>query len=206
MDNYAANRMSRVIVGVAIVCLAVIGSLCGSVLVEASIDRVSRGDAEAVLHAFAGGGRVILNNNVTDAGAPADSDVRASIRPFSDTIFDGRHYCSEDWHVILIAHISGDSPSWSHQQAAAELDAITTQLSLDGASLSLERTALKRFLVPEPLGVAEAYYFQDGVILSPTGLTIGAHALEVTVFDGPEVIFEDQITFYVDAAGTGACL
>jgi hypothetical protein len=188
------------------IVMVVVFSLFGVVSANASTDRVSRGDAEAVLHVFGGGGRVILNKAVADTGAPADADVRAAIRPFSGTIFDGRHYCAEDWHVILIASISGDTPSWSRQEAQAELASIVTQFTLDGVGLSVGRTALKRFLVPELFDLAEAYYFQDGVVLPPTDLAVGEHTLEIAVLDGTEVIFEDQITFYVDAAGTGVCL
>jgi hypothetical protein len=113
---------------------------------DASATRVSRGDAEAVFHAFGGGGRVILNNNATDTGAPADSDVAAAIRPFSGTIFDGRHYCAEDWHVILIANISGDSPTWSLQEATEELDSIATQFTLDGSELSTSQNGHQAIL------------------------------------------------------------
>lgn len=205
MDTYATIRSSRPARWVAIVGVAVVFSLFNLASADASSDRVSRGDAEAVFHAFGGGGRVILNKNVTDTGAPADSDVRAAIRPFSGSIFDGRHYCAEDWHVILIANISGDTPSWSLQEARAELASIETQFTLDGSALATTSTALKRFLVPELLGVAEAYYFQDGVVMSPSDLAVGGHTLGVTVFDGPDVIVEDEITFYIDATDTGSC-
>lgn len=149
---------------------------------------------------------MILNRTPTDTGAPADSDIKAAIRPFSGTVFDDRHYCAEDWHVILIANISGDSPSWSLQQAREELDPTTTQFVLDGADLPTQRTALKRFLVPELLDVAEAYYYQQGAVLSPSELATGEHTLEVAVSKGVDRIFEDQIVFHIDAAGTGVCL
>jgi hypothetical protein len=206
MDTYAATRPSRSVMRVVIVGVAVIFSLFNIAPANASADRVSRGDAEAVFHAFGGGGRIILNKNVTDTGAPADSDVRAAIRPSSGTIFDGRHYCAEDWHVILAATASGDTPSWSLREARAELAFTVNQFTLDGSTLSTSRTALKRFLVPPLPEPAEAYYFQEGVIMSPSDLAVGEHILAITVYDGPTVIVEDEITFYIDAAGTGVCL
>ena len=55
-------------------------------------DRVSRGDAEAVLKA-AHAGVVIRGHAGVVRGAPADIDVRAAIFPYANSQWDGRHYC-----------------------------------------------------------------------------------------------------------------
>lgn len=65
-------------------------------------DRVSRGDGEAVLKA-SHGGVVVTNHAGAVRGAPADIDVRAAIRPYANSPWDGRHYCAEDWHVLVAA-------------------------------------------------------------------------------------------------------
>jgi hypothetical protein len=168
-------------------------------------DRVTQGDAQAVLNAFGGGGRVILNHERADLGAPADSEIQASIRPFSGTIFDGRHYCAEDWHVILLAEIFYGDKSITLQEARADLDQTTLEFVLDGNVLETERTAIKRFLDIEAFGFEEAYYFQEGVVLAPDELSVGSHTLSLTE-SGSFGTSTDEITFFIDASGTGACL
>jgi hypothetical protein len=41
--------------------------------------------------------------------------------------------------------------------------------------------------------------------MAPDGLAVGAHVLTLTETD-PTGTYSDGITFFVDAAGTGACL
>ncbi|HST84361.1 MAG TPA: hypothetical protein VLL08_21670 [Kineosporiaceae bacterium] len=187
-------------------------SLVGIAPAEASSDRVTHGDAQAVFQAFGNGGWAILNHHDVDfgdfaegLGAPADGEVKAAIRPFSGTLWDGRHFCAEDWHVILIAWIEGGDASFDMQDAKAIMNPVTIEFVLDGASLPTERTAIKRFLAPERFDMAEAYYFQQGAVLSPSALAVGSHTLaetDTSIYG----TFTDQITFYIDAPGTGACL
>jgi hypothetical protein len=54
----------------------------------------------------------------------------------------------------------------------------------------------------QDMGITEAYFFQEGVILSPDDLAVGAHTLRVKASDG----FDAQVTFHIDAAGTGVCV
>ena len=88
--------------------------------------RINRGDAEAVLNAFGNGGWVILLHSGEAAeAAPADwFGSHGSIRPFQGSPWDGRHFCAEDWHVILMALIAGGDASYSHDQARADLDPV----------------------------------------------------------------------------------
>ena len=74
--------------------------------------RIKRGDAEAILNAFGAGGLVILRNRgETAEAAPVDFLVsNGSIRPYRDSPCDGRHFCAEDWHVILVGWVHGGGP------------------------------------------------------------------------------------------------
>jgi hypothetical protein len=65
-------------------------------------DRVSRGDAETIFKA-GHAGVVIMGHAGVVRGAPADIDLRAAIRPYADSEWDGRHLCAEDWHVLVAA-------------------------------------------------------------------------------------------------------
>jgi len=168
-------------------------------------DRVSQGDAEAVLHAFGTGGLAIIHHLPVGTGAPADSELRASIRPFSGSPWDGRHFCAEDWHVLLIAEIAGGDSSYHMQDAMAELNPGVVQLFLDGMSLPSTRTSIKRFLSPERFQLVNAFYFQQGAILAPSALTVGSHTAKYIATD-PTGIDSDQITFFVDAPNSGACV
>jgi hypothetical protein len=78
--------------------------------------------------------------------------------------------------------------------------------TLDGAPLATERTAIKRFLNPEQFGVEEMYYFQEGRIMSPADLSVGSHQLVVTVNEPGFPPEASEITFFIDAPGTGACI
>jgi hypothetical protein len=102
-------------------------------------DRVSRGNAEAVLNAGPSGGSAILNRSGgVLRGAPADNEVRAAIRPYEDSKWDGRHFCAEDWHLLVAGWFVGGDRSFTNQQARAELDATTIQLVLDGKELDTQ--------------------------------------------------------------------
>jgi hypothetical protein len=171
--------------------------------------RIKRGDAQAVLNAFGTGGRVILRKRGETAEAsPADFfGSHGSIRPFRGSPWDGRHFCAEDWHVILIAFIDGGDSSFGHQQAEAALDPVTISFTLDGAPLDTTRTPIKPFHDAQAFDLERAWYFQEGRIMSPDDLSVGQHELSVRFTDPSSGLDEtDGITFFIDAAGTGACL
>ena len=169
--------------------------------------RITRGDVEAVLNAFGGGGRAVLLHSKTAEGAPADFfGTHGSIRPFAGSPWDGAHFCAEDWHVILMADFEGGDGSFKHADAEHIMDGLDVSFTLDGAPLPTTRTAIKRFLNPDQFGLQVAYYFQQGQIMSPADLSIGSHRLEVTIVDATgQQSFQDGITFFIDAPGTGAC-
>jgi hypothetical protein len=171
--------------------------------------RITRGDAQAVLNAFGTGGRVILRRSGgTSEAAPADFfGNHGSIRPFRGSPWDGRHFCAEDWHVILVAFFDGGDASFGRQQARAVLDPVTISFTLDGAALATTRTPIKPFHDSQAFGLERAWYFQQGKIMSPDELSVGQHELAFRATDSTSGLDEsDGITFFIDAAGTGACL
>jgi hypothetical protein len=167
--------------------------------------RITRGDVEAVLQAFGGGGRAVLFHSKTAEGAPADFfGSHGSIRPFAGSPWDGAHFCAEDWHVILIGDIEGGDASFTHNDADGIMNGLDVSFTLDGTPLPATRTAVKRFLNPEQFGLQVAYYFQQGQIMSPADLSIGSHRLDVTIAGAPgQQSFQDGITFFIDASDTG---
>jgi len=169
--------------------------------------RITRGDAQAVLNAWGTGGLVILRRKgETAEAAPADfMGSHGSIRPFQGSPWDGRHFCAEDWHVIHVVWIDGGDASFDHQQAKAALDPVTISFTLDGAPLETTRTPIKPFNDAERFGLERAWHFQQGRVMAPDDLSVGQHELSVTYRD-PTGVADDGITFFIDAAGTGACM
>ena len=150
------------------------------------------------------------------------SEANAALRAFNDTSpaairlsSDGRHYCAEDWHTVVVTNWEGGDASFTKKDAAVILDAMYVRFDLwtppSGISpLFSERTSIKSVPDPSQLGVVNAYYFNQGRVLSPDELAVGEHGLGIEIYDisGPHPIlmFADSITFFIDAAGTGACL
>jgi hypothetical protein len=169
--------------------------------------RITEGDAHAILNAFGNGGRVILLRGGTAEGAPADFfGSHGSIRPFDG--WDNRHFCGQDWHVILIALFGGGDRNYTMQQFREEADRIVVRFVLDGQPLETVRTAYMHALPNEgpTFGFDEAYYFQQGRIMAPGDLSVGPHQLEETSAANGRVFEHHQIEFFIDAAGTGACI
>jgi hypothetical protein len=105
-----------------------------------------------------------------------------------------------------MADFEGGDGSFKHADAEHIMDGLDVSFTLDGAPLPTTRTAIKRFLNPDQFGLQVAYYFQQGQIMSPADLSIGSHRLEVTMVDASgQQSFQDGITFFIDAPGTGAC-
>ena len=163
--------------------------------------RVSKGDAEAVLQAFGGGGWAIQQHSKVLRGAPADglADSRVAIRPFD--AWDGRRFCELDWHVILIADIEPIDETSSRADATATIEQLAVSMTLDGTPLQLSRTTVKRFLNPERFGLQDAVFAQWGRVFSPDELTVGAHRLSLQF--GTETL--PEIEFFIDPAESGTC-
>lgn len=183
--------------------------LAAGVPAFAAPDRVTHGDAQAILQGYGTGGRALRSNGATVSGAPADFGGLATIRPFDPPGgANGRHFCAEDWHVIVLALIDGGDASYTHNAAQAFLSTVTLSFTLDGAPLSVTRTALKRYLDVQSVGVEEAYWLQEGVVLSPSALIVGEHELvvDVVIPGDPPITLSLEATFVIDAPGTGVCL
>ena len=168
-------------------------------------DRVSRGDVEAVFNAFTTGGWSVLLHGGVIKGAPADDlGSHGAIRPFAP--WRGRHFCADDWHVILIATIEGGDQSFKQQDAERLLDPTQITFTLDGVALSTTRTAVKRFLNPARFNFEVAYAFQEGRIMSPADLSVGQHTLTVVAAEPGQPVFDNTIQFSIDPSGTGECV
>jgi hypothetical protein len=182
----AARRWTLVAVVVLVAVPLLVGSPAG-----AASARITRSDAEAVFKA-------------ATRGVDLDPDVRVRILPLEDSVFDGRHYCVEDWHVIMVTWVEGGDASFTRQEAESRLNSVMISLVLNGLPLATTRTKVVRYLHPEPPAV-KAYAFSEGRIMAPTDLSVGSHTLAYTAtFPGGSE--GSQITFRIDAAGTGACL
>lgn len=169
--------------------------------------RATRGDAQAVLRAFGTGGWAALLRGRTTVAAPADDPfaARVQIRPLDP--FNGRHYCALDWHAIVLADIEGGDRSFHQPDAEAIISQLTVELILDGTPLQLTQTPVTRFLNPDAFALENAYYSQWGTIVSPDELAVGEHTLGGRMSDATgAVLFENTITFVVDAAGSGVCV
>jgi hypothetical protein len=174
---------------------------------QADTGRVSKGEAEAILEAFGNGGWAILRHGEgVVQGAPADGlpDSLAAIRPLP--FWNGNHYCALDWHVIVLAIFDGGDASYTPQDFAALRSQVSNTFILDARPFATERTASKRFLRDlTAFGFTTAYYFQDGRVLAPEELAVGTHTLTLIQSFLGETDRVD-ISFTVDAPGTGACL
>lgn len=173
----------------AVVVLA--AALAAASWASAGTSRITRGDATAAVGAFATGGWAIRYHQPAAAGAPGDFGD-ALIRPFAD--WDGRHYCSLDWHGFVIAEYDFGT----RQYVAGELATATASFVLDGAQIAVTQSPLKRFL----RFTDEAWVSQWGAVLL---LAPGAHTFSVHLVDssGPA---DFSVTVYMDAPGTGACV
>jgi hypothetical protein len=182
--------------------LLLAGLLGISAPASAASQRVSKGDAEAGFQAFGTGGLAIINHSPVDLGAPADHDQLARI----SAIVDGRHYCAEDWHTIALGDLGGGDKTYTQQKFAEQAGRDFIRMFLDGTVLPTTRTASKAITTPEQFGFEKAYFFYQGIVLSPSDLSVGTHSL-VTQFDldGFGIGFFN-VNFYIDASGSGVCL
>jgi hypothetical protein len=118
----------------------------------------------------------------------------------------GLHYCSLDWHVAAVSAFDGNATGETRtpHEIATALSAISIDLFIDGSQLDTVRTPVVPLLQPVP-GFDQLYGFTVGRVMAPADLSVGLHTFtEVTSAGG--VTSSSQATFYIDAAGTGACL
>jgi hypothetical protein len=173
---------------------------------SAASGLLSKGDAEAILHAWTSGGGILFHEH----SVPGFADFpRAAITPLS--FHSGTHYCVDDWHVvrIAIANSVDNVDFFTKEQVIADLEATTVTLTLDGVTLPAIRTPIimlnaadqQRLGFPGP-----TFAFQTGSILSPDALSVGDHTAGLVMTDPVFGTFQDASTFTVDPSGTGVCL
>jgi hypothetical protein len=174
---------------------------------NANTTRVTKGDAEAILNTFGNAGWAIRGHGQDVLqGAPADGlvDGLVIIRPLS--LFDGKHYCALDWHVIAIASFDGGDASYTAQDFEAYRATVVITITLDGQAFATDATASRRSRRDlTEFGITTSYYYTEGRVVAPDELTVGQHTLAMSYTD----IYESDLTvisFTIDAPGTGVCL
>ena len=176
---------------------------------QATSPRVTEGDAQAVFQAFGNGGwGIVLNGGNVEQGAPSDflQDSMARISPAAQ--WNGRHFCSLDWHVISVAANEGNpiGGSRTNEELRETLSQITFLITLDGALLDIETTAIKRTTNPERIGAVEAFYITAGRVMAPEDLAVGQHSVQFTgIRPGRPPAVVPSVTFFIDAPEVGTC-
>jgi hypothetical protein len=179
----------------------------GVVNAAADSPPVTRGDAQALFNAGTTGGFAIKLNAGVIAGAPASG---GRILPGAN--FQGVHICASDWHVMAINLVVTDATDGVQtvNEARAVFSTIAVSYQLDGSPLAIETSAVAPWLGdPTSLDPNATVAFSQhfGTILAPADLSVGAHTERVRIYQNG-VLVDDlgDVTFFVDAAGTGACL
>ncbi len=173
--------------GILVAVLALVAALVATVPAQAASERVTKSEAKKALRTLV----TIENPGV--------------IVPFEGSPWDGAHFCGADWHTVKVPVVEGGDASFTKQDAAVILDAISVAFTLDGSPLASERTKIKSVPDPSRFGAVNAYFFNQGRVLSPDELSVGQHELSMRFTDSSGT-FDETITFFIDAAGTGACL
>jgi len=158
------------------------------------MQRITRGEAEAVFHARGTGG--------FHGRGPADANRQVAIRPFYP---NGLHYCVEDWHVLVLALVLDEQNDGVPNLGEAKklFDPVVMKFELDGAPLDTTRQPVKAFLGESPKG----FVLAQGRLVAPGELAAGSHTLTATVENDPAApgvqVYTSQ--FVIDAASTGTC-
>jgi hypothetical protein len=179
----------------------------GAVNAVADSPPVTRGDAQALFHAGTTGGFSIKLHAGVIQGAPAS---QGRILPGQN--FQGVHICASDWHVMAINLVVTDATDGVRNvsQARAVFSTIAVTYQLDGSPLAIHSSAVTPWLGdPTSLDPNATVAFSQhfGTILAPADLSVGAHTERVRLYqNGLNVDDLGDVTFFVDAAGTGACL
>jgi len=177
-----------------------------AVVAGAANERFTRGDATALFYGN-GAAAVGLHNPSTEHGS-----FEPGMRIGPGQNFQGFRVCETDWHVMLINLNVVDSIDNIHTlgEAKALFATIRVTYELDGAPLSVSVTPVQPVLSDVTIfdpNATVGYHQKTGAILAPDALGVGPHTERVRIFENG-VLIDDlgDVTFFVDAAGTGACL
>lgn len=199
MPRSSAHPMAGCRFGIAVVLSAVPAS---------AYEPVKEGDVRAQFQAVENGGAVVFDRFGPENTIPPASPLLHSIRPIKE-FFDGRHYCTLDWHLITLAiFFLPEEVSLSSQEVRAILRASVVTFELDNvltpaAETTAVKTANSEFFGSIP---GETFWRAWGNFYAPGVLAVGKHSLTGT-FTSPIGGFKlDKITFFIDPVGSGACL
>jgi hypothetical protein len=196
---------------------------------DATADRYTQGDAEAVLQAYPpAGGAISLHAPHVDAGPSlAYASDGLSIRPINPFFSEAR-YCVEDWHAIALTAIDFEFVAhfeeplvYTKDDALNVLGGVEMRFLLDGLPVDgttqgpikpysdrsflavIEAAMENDFGVDVTIG--RAWAVQAGRPVAPDALSLGQHTLTGIVTDPVFGSFEDTITFYVDPPESDTC-
>jgi hypothetical protein len=202
MPAHTRLPLAAAIVGIALL-LSVLVLIGGA---GAANQPFTKGDAIALFYG-AGGPVVSVHNPSSESGA-----FESSKRIGPGHNFDGRHFCATDWHVMFINLFAVDSIEGVHTLGEARVFFASVQVTyeLDGAPLAVMNTEVQPVqgdVTSLDPNATVAYHQKTGAILAPDALSVGPHTEQVRVFQNGALTDDlGPVTFYVDAAGTGACL
>ena len=156
-----------------------------------AFERITRGDAQAAFEGFWTAGFIVE----TKTTAPGFGLVHYTLL---NSFHEDTRICTTNWHAYAL----GYGVEGTHQDAVAEMALLEIDFEIDGVPVPSATTAIKaNTFYGDPL----IYTWNDGALIEPGSLSIGAHQLTTIIYyDG--TVEELTVTFYVDAEGTGACL
>jgi hypothetical protein len=166
---------------------------------------VTYGDVRANFQAVDTGGAVIRSKKGFETTIPPAQGLRHSIRPIQP-FFHNLRYCELDWHLITIATVIPEGLfGWSTEEVKAVIKDGVTEFTVAG--ISTEDIETTPGVKPVPQTDPREWWHAEGVFYAPGVLPVGSHDLSaVTRYSDGFEFFHDDITFHIDAAGTGACL
>jgi hypothetical protein len=184
--------------------VVLISGLAGAAL--AANQPFTKGDATALFNGN-GGPAVLLHNPSSEVGA-----FQPGKRIGPGQNFQGFRVCATDWHVMFVNLAMVDSLDNVHtiDEARRAFQSLNVTYELDGAPLAVRVTPVQPVLDDVTLldpNATVGFRQRTGAILAPEALSVGSHTEQVRVFENGILLFDlGLVTFYVDAAGTGACL
>ncbi len=166
-------------------------------------ERVTKGDAEALLNAFRTGCGAQAAHGPMNESSPCGDRHQAFILFFPS--FNGAHYCAADWHDMFYYSEESIDPTnpllLTKQAVKNDLQANTASIAVDGSPLTLKSLPVK----PE-VGTPDTYYIVIGTTVSPDTLPAGTYTATLVGNDPASGPLAFTVTFTMDASGTGSCL
>lgn len=183
---------------VSLVAILLLVGLITALLMNArttvAADRITRGDVESYFHAWNNGRIAVSMAGAGHSGQFQHRIEDAAILPIFSPMLTDLRYCVEDYHLVMLAWFGPTT----YEVVSNFADNLDQTFIIDGEVLATERTPVAR-RIPSGFG------FNEGAILAPDDLGVGAHSLEWQAATPDGVFNSDSFTFYIDPPGTGAC-